>query len=129
VATHGLVFAPRDSIVFAMELSNRGERPVYVPGSFFEYGLLPCAVLASGEVELFKATLAAPACEELPGHGDIVLEAGGGVTFEKLTFAPPEAGAQQRSFEGVLYRCPAIPYSDHCKIESNTVELFVRPGR
>lgn len=129
VTAPGLVFAPRDSIAFTMELSNRGEHPVFVPGSFFEDGLLPCAVLASGKVESFKATFAAPECETLPGHGDIVLEAGSSVTFEKLTLAPLEPGVQQWSFAGVLYRCPAIPYSVHCVIESNTVELIVRPER
>lgn len=112
-----------------MELSNRGDHPVYVPGSFFKYGPLPCAVLASGKIESFKAIFAAPECEKLPGHGDLLLEAGGSVTFEKLTFAPPEPGVQQWSFVGVLYRCPAIPYSDHCEFESNTVELIVRLER
>jgi hypothetical protein len=122
-------YAPRDSVTFTMVLSNRGELSVYVPGSFLEYGPLPCAVPASGKVEHFKATFAAPDCKSLPDRGDLILEPGDSVTFAKSAPALPEPGLQQWSFEGALYRCPAIPHSVDCGIESNMVEVMVRPER
>lgn len=129
MTVNGSVFAPRDSLAFTMKLSNHGVQPVYIPGSFFKYGPLPCAVLPSGKVEYFKAIFGAPECDMLPGDGDIILEVGGSVTFKDLNFAHPEPGVQRWSFEGLLYKCPAVQYSVNCEIESNTVELIVQSER
>ena len=129
ITTEKSVYAPRDSIVFTIELSNHGKQPVYIPASFFDRGVLPCTELPSGKGESYKAIFGAPECDKFPNEGDIVLEVGNSVEFRKFNFAHPELGNQKWSFEGVLYKCPEIPYSIYCEIESNTVELNVSPER
>ncbi len=126
VETNKSFYAPQESITFIFKLVNSSKIPIYIPASFFEYGLLPCMELSSGKTINFKAIFPAPECEKIPSEGDIVLEAGESFEFIKTRPAYLEVGRQKWSFEGILYECSGIENTMNCEIESNTTGLYVR---
>ena len=129
VAIEDTVFAPQDSIVFKLTLSNRGKQPAYIMAEFFQYGVSPFAVLPSGRVESFEALPWVPDCDRLPSEGDIFLEVGESYEFEKVCLAYPEPGLQKWHYEGLLWGCRNIQYSRNCEMKSNILELVIQSER
>ena len=126
IKTDEIMYTPLQPIVTTIELWNRGTKPVFLPATFFKYATLGCLELPSGNVRGFKAIYPAPDCEAPPSDKDVLLEPGQCFEYDKTVHAYPEPGTQKLSFEALLYRCPNIPFSVNCEIESNTAEFVVR---